>query len=527
MYGDQEVPISLLAWVEQYGLSEAVLRKARELLLKFGYLEDCKPDAEESIQLKGRPKKLVQVSKDFLDKLKADFVNSQIWLGKQSKDHKQRIDQLLLWERDNDKLRRQNHKKTRKLDDTQRQHTFTAATRILLAILYLHADRHGVVKHLSLGDLSRLTGMSQDRLESQFIIIANLGYLMNRIAGLTNKALLGQVKSVFVVNVFNDNLLASKAKPMFLALLTTKNYYTEHSWACRICLWLDSNTRINTRKNPKTFPNVPIRNANEIASFISNSLELKGINADGMNSTDLLPKLLTGIQNLLEHKGLYFQRNNKGFERTVDFYLGWTSKELVFEWLSLFYPFTLETLFTGSFTTDFFKYLQLKIDEYACELVNDVFKQKNGNDEDYWYQRVEIHPSLLSKIGSDLFPTIKSDGVMNIETKKLALRLLVYCIAYQHALAIKALVEYVLPSTTDNYYTIAMLPKSDWFSTEFAYVQFISVYSTNRSDDESFIVKRYSIKQEQFINLDINELDDDVKKAIVFDFKKLVSRFGN
>ncbi len=155
----QLTSISLLASIEQFGLSEAVLRKAYELLLRLGYLEECKPSAEVKQQV-GRPKKLVQVTKWGMEKIHAEFVKSQIWLSKQCGAHKQRIDLLLLWDEIKDVLRQQNQKKIEKdNDDTARRYTFTAATRILLAILYLHADRHGVVKDLSLGELSKLTGM--------------------------------------------------------------------------------------------------------------------------------------------------------------------------------------------------------------------------------------------------------------------------------------------------------------------------------------------------------------------------------
>lgn len=91
----QLTPISLLASIERFGLSEAVLRKAYELLLRLGYLEECKPSTEVKQQV-GRPKKLVQVTKWGMEKIYAEFVKSQIWLITQSRIHKQRIDLLLL-----------------------------------------------------------------------------------------------------------------------------------------------------------------------------------------------------------------------------------------------------------------------------------------------------------------------------------------------------------------------------------------------------------------------------------------------
>lgn len=110
----QLTPISLLVSIERFGLSEAVLRKAYELLLRLGYLEECKPSVEVKEQV-GRPKKLVQVTKWGMEKINAEFVKSQIWLSKQCGAHKQRIDLLLLWDETKDVLRQQNQKKSKKI----------------------------------------------------------------------------------------------------------------------------------------------------------------------------------------------------------------------------------------------------------------------------------------------------------------------------------------------------------------------------------------------------------------------------
>lgn len=383
----------------------------------------------------------------------------------------------------------------------------------------MHADRHGVVKDLSLGDFSKLTGMLSDRLESQFIIITGLGYLLSRVAGLTNKALFGQVKSVFYLNVYNDNLLASKDKPVLLLTIVPPNHHMKYSWAYLIKLWLQSPVKI--------FPYMKHKTDNQIDVFIRNAFNVKNNleqqypMLDDTNLAKDLPQLLKSIKKLFEAEGLYFYINHKSVEERKNSYSEWIHQQFTLDWLSFFYFFKIEELFSSGLTTEFFNYLQLKINEYACELLNDVFWQKKDNDD--WHQYVYMQPSILAKIRADLFPTIKShDDIMN-ETKKSALEFFIYCIAYHHALEMKALVEYILPSTLDDDYSLSMLPANNSLNCNFAYLQIISIYSKNRLYDESCIVKCYSTLDSKIFSIDIAELDEGQMKKIGYDLKKLVS----
>ena len=519
----QLTPISLLVSIERFGLSEAVLRKAYELLLRLGYLEECKPSVEVKEQV-GRPKKLVQVTKWGMEKINAEFVKSQIWLSKQCGAHKQRIDLLLLWDETKDVLRQQNQKKIKKdNDDKARRYTFTAATRILLAILYLHADRHGVVKDLSLGDFSKLTGMLSDRLESQFIIITGLGYLLSRVAGLTNKGLFGQVKSVFYLNVYNDNLLASKDKPVFFAVVMLNNDYNKFSWAYRIKLWLISSGKI--------FPYLFPKSDNEFNAYIRgvynniSNLKKQFPISDNANLAEDLPLLLVCIRKIFEFNGLYFECGYPGF-KGKNLCLEDTRIEHVFQWQCLFHPFKIEELFSGGLTTDFFKYLQFKIDEYACELLNEVFKPQKDN-EAYWHQHVYMHQAVLTKILADFFPAINNHAAIVNDTKKSAFQLLIYCIAYQHALAMQSLFKCMFPSMIDNDYSLSILPVNNLHYCTSARYQIFSIYSKSRLCDESFIAKQYSTRDSKFIGIENDEFTESFMKIIGYDFKKLVSLFGN
>ncbi len=519
----QPTPMSLLTSIEQFGLSETVLRKACQLLLSLGYLEECKPSTEVKEQV-GRPKKLVQMTKLGMDKIYTEFVASQSWLSTQSRTYKQRIDSLLWWDSEDDVLRQRNHKKIKKNNnDTLRHHTFTAATRILLAVLYLHADRHGVVKSLSLGQLSTLTGMSIERLESQLTIITDLGYLIARLAGLTNKALFGQVKSVFFLNVYNDNLLKGKDKPVFLAVIMIKNDYNKSSWACRIKSWLRSSIKI--------FPSLFLKSDNEFNAYISGIYENIGnlkeqfSISDDADLTKDLPLLLEFIKKLFEAEGLYFECNFPGFEGKnlcLEYNEGLVH---VFQWLSLFRPFKIEELFSGGLTTIFFRYLQFKINEYACELLNEVFKRQKYKEEADWQKSVYMHQELLNKIAADFFPAITNHAAIANDTKKSACQLLIYCIAYQHALAMQSLFKSMLPAMMDDDYSVSILPINNLSNWHSARCQIFSIDSKKRLCDESFIVKQYSTRYSKFFGFQSDELTEGFMNAIGYDFKKLVAQF--
>lgn len=495
LFGKEEIPITLLEWIDALGLSEVVLRKARVLLLDLGYLEECKTDSNAQ-QTAGRPRKLLKLTDSFLQELNQVFLDPDKRLRYEC--HTQRIDRLLLWERQNDVLRQQNQKKIKRNSDaSSTRHTFTAATRVLLAILYLHADRYGVVKELSLGELSTLTGMSLDRLESQFAIVTDLGYLMARVSGLTNKKLFGYAKSRFFLNIFNDGLLVGNTQCFFLAFdLKTLNYYNELSWAYRIQQWLFS--------PDKKFLHVPHRNADQIASFVNTHLCEEYFQQDKTaDLADNLPELFAGIKKLLTTKGLYFQRNNKGFINPTDFYLFKTNPELIFEWLTLFEPFKLDACFDGGLNANFFKYLQVKLDEYASELLNSGFIQFDNDD---FYNMTYIDQRLSEQIRADFFPAIKSVELIVKDTKKSALLLFIYCIVYQHALALKGLMDSIF-SSSNSHYSLSILPNNHVRNYRTARYLFFSistvpplltgghVITREKDPTKELALKRYAVEE--------------------------------
>jgi len=523
LYGEADIPITLLEWIETLGLSEAVLRKARDLLLELGYLQESKGEVCSQKNV-GRPRKLLKVTDECVKKIEKAFLASEEWLCQRYDEHLLRIDYLLFWPIEGDTLRKQNYKKLKKNGaDATCRHTFTAATRILLAVLYLHADRYGVVRNLSSVKLSTLTGMSLDRLESQFAIITDLGYLMSRVSGLTNKKLFGHAKSIFFLNIFTDGLVTSNTTSLFLAFdMKILNDYNDFSWAYRIRQWLFSPN--------KKFVHVPHRNANQVADFVNTQLGGDYFEKDKTDWADNLPQLLVGIRKLLVTKGLYFKRDNKGFTNTKDFYLFNTNPELIFEWLTLFEPFKLDECFDGGLTAHFFKYLQVKLDEYASELLSAVFIQFNGDD---CYNMMYIDQRLSDRIRADLFPSIKSVELIVSDTQSSALLLFIYCIAYQHALALKGLIDVIFPSSSDHY-SLSVLPNNHVNNFRTARYLIVSISSVNpllagnchvinrvKDPTQELELKSYAVEE---LNAEQRQL---LFEECGYDLNKLIARSNN
>ncbi|HNL81323.1 MAG TPA: hypothetical protein PKL69_13385, partial [Agitococcus sp.] len=133
----------------------------------------------------------------------------------------------------------------------------------------------------------------------------------------------------------------------------------------------------------------------------------------------------------------------------------------------------------------------------------------------------------LTKILADFFPAINNHAAIVNDTKKSAFQLLIYCIAYQHALAMQSLFKCMFPSMIDNDYSLSILPVNNLHYCTSARYQIFSIYSKSRLCDESFIAKQYSTRDSKFIGIENDEFTESFMKIIGYDFKKLVSLFGN
>lgn len=82
-----------------------------------------------------------------------------------------------------------------------KRHRLGFAGRLLLAVLLRFADEYGVVRCLGRSDLSRLTGMSKERLSSQLDCLQKEGYLYAVVAGVSTNGLIRVGKGAFFLNL--------------------------------------------------------------------------------------------------------------------------------------------------------------------------------------------------------------------------------------------------------------------------------------------------------------------------------------
>lgn len=439
---------------KKLGLSDAVLRKTRNLLLELGYVTGTGYQNVTTFgNTRGRPRIGFQLSHLFFGELD-NIVLQNDWLNSLHPEHQLRLDKLLLWQVGLDELRSQNVKKIKKTqDDRSRIHTFTAATRVLLAVLYMHADVCGVVRSLGLVEVSKLTGMSSDRLESQLGIIEKMGYLLSRVSGITHCQIFGHAKGIFFLNVCSDNLAGIEAPSLWLALSSkTFNHYNEYYLGFRVYKY------INDLKD------VGGLSANYISSLIK-SIESDDTKCDyyDVDWSDRLPYLLQNIRKLLEEKGLYFRVSKNYKIDATAFYAGVFNDQMV-EWLQLFAPYKLHNFFSGEETVSLLKYLHSQIDYYASILLEKSWRQIK-------LEVLYVDESVLREIEVKIFPFKDKRDSLTDSSQKKAFIFLIYCFSYQHALIIKALVSCALPKEINfDQAKFALLPiklKRPYWGTSF------------------------------------------------------------
>lgn len=239
LYGDGSVTEKVEDLAKTVGLSKAALTKARSLLSDLGYIEvSAVPNFSK--ERGGRPRFQIRIKRNFLDEI-CSYADQQSNVV--SQDHHQRLmDKLLFWPSGRDVLRARNIKKIKKTaEESSTTHTFTITTRLLLAVLYSHADPCGVVIKLGLSRLSRLLGISGDRLESQLKIIKNLGYLIDRVSGVTGRIIFGRAAGTFYMNISDDDCKAYGSFTLVAFDTNVINFYNERYWGFRLGQYYQNN----------------------------------------------------------------------------------------------------------------------------------------------------------------------------------------------------------------------------------------------------------------------------------------------
>ncbi len=457
-YGNTCVTLTTHEMVKKLGLSDVVIRKARDLLSRLGYLKLV--NLKESVV--GRPKIGLQLTDNLLTELQSLFESevSQAWLNNIHPDHKLRLDMLIFWQ--TDFLRKQNVKKTKKpAGDDSRKHTMTAATRILLAVLYANADVCGAVRNISLVEISKLTVMSLDRLESQLTLIKEMGYLILRVSGLTNKQMFGHAKGSLFLNVYADNLMGSQSLSLVLLKTSVLNWYDQQQLAAKVYNWIrslktmDEPTRLNKAEYMAHVRSKPALSQDSLSE--ANALKDNVFKTNSLNDKE---NALVTIKNLLATEGLY---HGFGRPKSIESLYSERVSEQIFDWLDLFLVFKLNDLFVGSFDKNFIIYLQSQIDHYASMLLSEYWASIDAD-------KVNFQEDVLSKISLNLFPVkkpkkpkkpkkskilkapealqvSKDPKVIEAKITQSAFSLILYCVSYQHAIVIKQWLRSGLRST--------------------------------------------------------------------------------
>lgn len=89
------------------------------------------------------------------------------------------------------------------------KHSLKALNKLLMIVLLANATKTGVVNTLGKSDLRKLTGMTNDQLESQLNKLHKIGYIRRTVSGTTGEKLFGRVNSVYFLNLLHPDYSSS------------------------------------------------------------------------------------------------------------------------------------------------------------------------------------------------------------------------------------------------------------------------------------------------------------------------------
>ncbi|WP_347169651.1 Lrp/AsnC family transcriptional regulator [Pseudomonas salmasensis] len=96
----------------------------------------------------------------------------------------------------------------------------SVVNRLLLAVLLCRADRFGVVRDLGNAELSRLTGLSRERLKNRVRTLLDSGLIRAYTPGATGSVIFKKTKSVYYLNLHHPELSCGQDFPMALVSLS-------------------------------------------------------------------------------------------------------------------------------------------------------------------------------------------------------------------------------------------------------------------------------------------------------------------
>ena len=162
-----EVNQTVLELEKQIGMSDSVLKKARDLLFEKNYLVSLIDSRTSPSSVKGRPRVGFRLSASLITKLE-QIIDDYKYKQQRTWSHAFRVERLLFWRIEKASLRYLSSKEELPKNTLI---SLRPATRVVLAVMYRHADLCGAVRGMGLSELAQLSGMLIDRLESHFVMV--------------------------------------------------------------------------------------------------------------------------------------------------------------------------------------------------------------------------------------------------------------------------------------------------------------------------------------------------------------------
>lgn len=211
-YGDSLVDARLDQLQTEFGMSRANIINARNTLLgarggaagASGYIvEQYVPGrAAAGIgRIKGRPRRGFQLSPDF-----------RRWLTEEGPERvpdlslHDTIIRHLLFESTGQAGAVPSRVKGKAPDRTGAGERVELANGLLLGLLWILADEHGVVRNIGVTSIARMAGMTRDQVNSQLKKLKRLNYVRARIGGVSGSSLFGKKEGAIYLDPLHPDL---------------------------------------------------------------------------------------------------------------------------------------------------------------------------------------------------------------------------------------------------------------------------------------------------------------------------------
>lgn len=220
--------------VKVLALSEAVLSRTRDELIKKGYVDELSGPLKSG----GRPRRCFKISPRLLKLLKANELDGEL-------SNSPCIEELLF---------------TSALQDiyvTSREGSIKKIKppmRILICIFLAHSSDVGLVSDLGSSDLIKLTGGSIHCLKPQLGLLRSVGFIMTSRSGFTNKQTKARIKSQYILNLAWKGLPSSAMPEQVILNIAKERKFTEkyrtegecvNRWFDELVCWLEEEADIS------------------------------------------------------------------------------------------------------------------------------------------------------------------------------------------------------------------------------------------------------------------------------------------